>query len=41
MEVEVEILLDPITGLPVLPVDTEMPILTSDVVADILSEAPP
>jgi len=36
----VEILFDPITGLPVLTVGTEMPILTSDVVADILSEAP-
>ena len=35
----VEILLDPITGLPVLSVGIDMPTLTSDVVADILSEA--
>ncbi|AIE86893.1 AbrB/MazE/SpoVT family DNA-binding domain-containing protein [Fimbriimonas ginsengisoli] len=36
----VEIVRDPITGLPVLTVGADMPTLTSDIVADILSEAP-
>jgi AbrB family looped-hinge helix DNA binding protein len=36
----VQILLDAVTGLPVLTVGANMPSLTSDVVADILSEAP-
>lgn len=33
-----EIVLDSVTGLPVLTAGKDMPTLTSDVVADILSE---
>lgn len=35
-----KIVLDPITGLPMLTVGDDMPPLTSDVVAEILSEGP-